>query len=121
MSETHPFDYAERDLPYRKVAIWSFGLFFSIIVVMGLMWALFGAPGTPIDPKAVLNRSMTQPPLQPRPWVDLKEFRKQQNLHLSTYGWVDKNAGVVRIPIERAIELTSERGLPARGVAQGQK
>ena len=33
---------------------------------------------------------------------------------LGSYGWVDKNAGVVRIPIDAAMKLTLERGLPAR-------
>ena len=36
---------------------------------------------------------------------------------LTTYGWVDKNAGTVRIPIDRAKELLLERGLPVRGHA----
>ena len=30
---------------------------------------------------------------------------------LDSYGWVDKDAGVVRIPIEEAMKLTVERGL----------
>jgi hypothetical protein len=34
---------------------------------------------------------------------------------LTTYGWMDQNAGVVRLPIERAKELILERGLPVRG------
>jgi len=36
---------------------------------------------------------------------------------LSTYGWVDNNGGVVRIPIARAKSLRLERGLPVRGTA----
>jgi len=33
---------------------------------------------------------------------------------LESYAWVDKNAGIVRIPIEEAIRLTLQRGLPTR-------
>jgi hypothetical protein len=33
---------------------------------------------------------------------------------LQSYGWIDQQKGVVRIPIERAMELTAERGLPVR-------
>ena len=29
---------------------------------------------------------------------------------LDNYGWVDKSAGVVRIPIDRAIDLLAVRG-----------
>jgi hypothetical protein len=36
---------------------------------------------------------------------------------LGTYGWVDKNAGLVRIPIEEAMRIAVERGLPARSRA----
>ena len=37
---------------------------------------------------------------------------------LESYAWVDKSAGVVRIPIERAIEVLAERGAAAsRGAA----
>jgi hypothetical protein len=33
---------------------------------------------------------------------------------LYSYGWVDQKAGTVRIPIERAMELLAQRGLPVR-------
>lgn len=48
---------------------------------------------------------------------DVKEMRDQleaeENL-LHRYSWVDEPGGTARIPIERAIELTAERGLPVR-------
>ena len=37
-----------------------------------------------------------------------------QDAALRSYGWVDKNAGIVRIPIDEAIRLTLQRGLPTR-------
>jgi hypothetical protein len=37
---------------------------------------------------------------------------------LEGYQWVDEQAGVVRIPIERAMELLAERGLPSRSAAE---
>ncbi len=33
---------------------------------------------------------------------------------MHSYGWVDQPAGVVRIPIDRAMELLAQRGLPTR-------
>ncbi len=33
---------------------------------------------------------------------------------LYSYGWVDEKAGIVHIPIERAMELIAQRGLPVR-------
>ncbi len=32
---------------------------------------------------------------------------------LNTYAWVDKDAGVVRIPVDRAIDLLAQKGLPS--------
>lgn len=43
-----------------------------------------------------------------------RDFLMNQEKQLNSYGWVDKTAGVAHIPIERAMELTVERGLPVR-------
>ena len=44
----------------------------------------------------------------------LRRFRESENATLTTYGWIDQNNGVVRIPIDRAKVLLLERGLPTR-------
>ena len=49
--------------------------------------------------------------------VNLQALRKKEQDALTTYGWVDQHAGVVRIPMERAKDLLLERGLPVRGAA----
>jgi hypothetical protein len=60
-------------------------------------------------------RPLPPPPrLQTYPFDDIKELRRAEAPRLERYEWVDKNAGIVRIPIERAIDLTAERGLPYR-------
>ena len=62
-----------------------------------------GTPGGP-QPQLLVNES-----------GNLAQFRAHEREVLTTYGWADKNAGAVRIPIERAKELLLERGLPTRG------
>jgi hypothetical protein len=52
----------------------------------------------------------------------LKTLRQADAKELTTYGWIDKNKGVVRLPIERAMELTvaelsSKRPIPAYPIA----
>ncbi len=42
----------------------------------------------------------------------LYDFRRQEEDKLNTYGWVDQNAGVAHIPVERAMQLIVQRGLP---------
>ena len=45
---------------------------------------------------------------------ELRDFREGEEKNLYTYGWVDQNAGTVHIPIERAMELIVQRGLPTQ-------
>lgn len=59
-----------------------------------------------------------QPALQTNAVQDLQQFRASEETKLRSYGWVDKNAGVVRIPIERAMDLIAAQGLPVRPQAQ---
>jgi hypothetical protein len=40
------------------------------------------------------------------------DYLMSQERHLNSYGWVDEQSGVAHIPIERAMELTVQRGLP---------
>lgn len=63
-------------------------------------------------PQAV--RNMPQPKLQPDPVADLNKFRVSEEDKLNTYGWVDQKAGTVHIPIEKAIDMVAEQGLPVR-------
>ena len=55
-----------------------------------------------------------EPRLQTTPREDLRILREQEDAVLNSYGWVDRSTGVVRIPIEEAMKLTVQRGLPAR-------
>ena len=56
------------------------------------------------------------PRIQSNPGADMQSyFQSQQNL-LNSYGWIDRQNGIVRLPIDRAMELVLQRGLPARRV-----
>jgi hypothetical protein len=54
------------------------------------------------------------PRLQADPEITLAPFVEEQEARLNSYGWVNKDSGIVHIPIERAMKLTVERGLPAQ-------
>jgi hypothetical protein len=66
------------------------------------------------------DRLPPEPRLQANPRQDLKELRDAEEARLKSYGWVDRNAGVVRIPIDEAMKLTLQRGLPARAATEQQ-
>ncbi len=98
-----------------------FGLAAIVILAMILMWWLSGSlKGKSVDhdptpspiPEASERRLPPGPRLQSSPEAELIEMNRDYDHLLSSYGWVDKRNGIARIPLERAIELLAERGLP---------
>ena len=92
----------------------------SYVIVLGVFW-LFDRQATanepaPVYPMAVGlgDRLPPEPRLQTDPKQELRTLREHQHQTLEGFEWVDKNAGVVRLPIEQAMKMTLERGLPAR-------
>jgi hypothetical protein len=74
-------------------------------------------PGSFVAAPFASARPLPPPPrIQPNPGADMQTyFQSQQNL-LNTYGWIDRQNGIVRLPIGRAMELTLQRGLPTRSL-----
>jgi hypothetical protein len=54
------------------------------------------------------------PRIEEHPAIEIQQLHAQEDQTLSTYGWVDKGKGMVRIPLARAMELQMERGFPTR-------
>ncbi len=69
---------------------------------------------TPAHPLRDARVSSTEPRLQPDPPRQKGELRRIEDHLLTTYEWVDKEQGLVRIPIDRAMDLISRRGLPEK-------
>ncbi len=63
---------------------------------------------------AGVSQEPPSPRLQTQPFKDVYQLKAEQRGALTSYGWIDKANGVAHIPIERAMELTLQRGLPAR-------
>jgi hypothetical protein len=60
------------------------------------------------------TQTFPQPRLEENERTQLRQFIEDQERKLATYDWVDKDKGTVRIPIDRAMELIRQRGLPVR-------
>src|ERR1700676_553019 len=69
------------------------------------------------DYKDYLKQSFPAPQLEIDERGQLDKIRIDEEETLSSYDWVDQKAGTVRIPIDRAMDLIAQRGLPVR--AQG--
>src|ERR1700716_1585783 len=60
------------------------------------------------------EKTFPTPRLEQDERTQLNDIRMAEEQKLSSYDWVDQKAGTVRIPIDRAMELVSQRGLPVR-------
>jgi hypothetical protein len=113
--ETHDADV--RAIVIAAVAF-AVGVACALWLVLGMFRFLnhHRAVVTPSNPLAETGRQQfpPQPRIEEHPAIELEQLRKQEEIILSTYGWTDKKAGVVRIPIDQAIELQLERGFPTR-------
>jgi hypothetical protein len=113
----------DRDLNIKAVVITGVALALGTAVVFALMWGFYlglkqldrakDLPPSPI-PEANIAQPPPEPRLQESPGIDLQRLRAEEERILTTYGWVDREAGIVRIPIENAIDLLAETGLPVK-------
>jgi len=117
------------DVNIRGIFGFAAGLIIVAAAVHFIVWMLFlyfGArEARGMTQQFPLAASQTQrvppePRLQTDPRQDLLDLRSAEDAILDRYAWVDKNGGVVRIPIGEAMKLTVQRGLPTRP-ANGEK
>ncbi|HEV2234629.1 MAG TPA: hypothetical protein VGV68_14650 [Terriglobia bacterium] len=99
------------------------GLFLLIVAAlfgMRLMFSYFNRTrqlGPAASPFAYTKAAPPGPGLQVHPAQDLKRLVLGEDEKLNSYGWVDQKAGIARIPIDRAMDLLIEKGLPVRGAS----
>jgi hypothetical protein len=65
-------------------------------------------------PKDYPQGAFPNPKLEEDERGQLNNVRLKEEETLASYGYIDKNAGTVRIPIDRAMDLIAQRGLPVR-------
>jgi hypothetical protein len=135
-------EFERQDLTAKSVVI-----FLVVLAVIGIashivLTGMYGyldryeqahqPPQNPLVPKAEADtrrastedeQKFPQPRLETDERGELSSVRSREEQTLNSYGWVDEKAGTVRIPIERAMELTAQRGLPVRPMmnASGKK
>ncbi len=119
--------YELRDASWRAVVVTGMGIVaasFLITVLLAWMFRYLaggsGAKTTNISniraPKHGLAVMITPQSLPPYPRLmvnepgDLHSVKAAWQRRLSSYGWVDRRAGVVHIPIERAMDILAGRG-----------
>lgn len=73
-------------------------------------------PRLQLAPSTAEQLEARQPPnfKLDHPLQEMKRLRDEENKKLSSYGWADEKAGVVRIPIEEAKKRLLQNGIPTR-------
>ena len=122
--------YEHTDASVWIIVKFLFWLAISAVIIhvgLGLLYALLieraEETGDPRYPLAAEQgeRLPPAPRLQQFPHIELYQFRQGEEVFLHGYGWMNKETGIVHIPIEDAMRLTVERGLlPSRTPADGQ-
>jgi hypothetical protein len=124
-------EFEREDLGARSVFEFLIGVAVMVAVASLLGWGIYRHMDTyqrahqPVQNPLVQNATtdtrvvtpsdiekFPPPRLEKNERLEITDFRLQEERTLNSYGWVDEKAGVVHIPIERAMQLVAERGLP---------
>src|SRR5689334_19130340 len=96
----------------RGVLIGAGAIFASVLVSVLAAGVLLKSSGG--EPPAIVGKPFSRvagPALEATPQEDLRGFRAEERRKLEEYRLVDEKAGVVHIPIERAMaQLAEEHG-----------
>lgn len=112
--------YETRDVEPKPLIRSGLGLYIFIIassILTYVVYALMVPRQNVVPPPRSPANTPPPPVLQTNAKRDIRDLRAEENRILHSYGWVDRNAGVVRIPINRAIDILAQRGLPTRSAS----
>jgi hypothetical protein len=110
------------ELNLRSIFWLTLGLLVILVIAVVAMW-FFGFaikdnliaedPPPPALPEARMEHTPPAPNLQADPRQELLDLRAEAEKLLTTYGWVDENNGLTRVPIDRAMDTLIDQGLPS--------
>jgi hypothetical protein len=117
--------YEHSDIRPGAVVAGAVGLLVSMAVLLVVITVFASSvTGIPVTIRPLADSSQgiaggppptpPAPRLEAQPGQDLAAYRGVERAKLSTYRWVDRQAGLVAIPIDRAMDMVAQQGLPAR-------
>jgi hypothetical protein len=123
--------FEQQDMSPNAVYAFLGGLAVAGILVYFVLWGFYHAldayqkrhqpPQNPLVQQTAADtrnvspeeiKQFPQPRLERDERGEINDFRLHEEQTLNSYGWVDQKAGVVRIPIDRAMQLIAQQGLP---------
>ncbi len=109
--------YEVEDASAKGIAVFAVGLFTIIIgtmLVLGIMYKFLYHDDQAIPVPEAQANFQNAPKARTSIDEDWVGIDVQARQHLEGYGWTDRRQGVVKLPIERAMELVAKEGLPTR-------
>jgi hypothetical protein len=101
--------YEQSDWPLGRIGLILAAILVLLVISPFVMIAAF--PTTPSDVSRALTVEPPQPRLQTDPSEDLARFRAEEEKRLDSYYWIDKNKGIVHIPIAQAMKTLAAEGI----------
>jgi hypothetical protein len=106
-----PRDYERSDAEPRLIGWLAAGIAFFLVATPFLLSAVYPDAYRRGDISGHLPLP-PEPRLQIHPAADLAKLHAAEDTQLESTGWTDRAQGVVHIPIDRAMTLVVQRGLP---------
>lgn len=103
-------DYERSDADPRLICLLALGGAAFLVLAPVILSAVY--PLARHEPLARAPESIPGPRLQIDPGKDLRASSAAASARLSSYGWIHQPGGILHLPIDRAMRLTAERGLP---------
>ena len=111
MDDQASFDYERSDIESGGVAWIAAGLAAFVLAVPLLMPLIYPQSMDHISPVAPPALTANAPELEVAPGPDLQNLNRAEAQLADSYGWTDREHGVVRIPVARAMERLVHKGL----------
>ena len=120
--------YDHSDLGARGIVGFLIGLAVTVVFIHIIIWGFIRTYAY-FEPKALPRTTAIMAPPPPRgnpasrfpaPQLqsdeagDMDNYRQAVEQQLNSSGWINQGAGVAHIPVEHAIDLVAQRGLPVR-------
>ena len=126
-------DFEREDLTPKPILLFLLALIVGCVLVALVLRGMYGylesydnhhqpvqsplVPQSTADTRYISPNDIArfpEPRLESNERSEINDFRIREEETLNRYGWVDQPGGAVRIPIERAMRLVAQRGLPTR-------
>src|SRR5262249_54958007 len=83
-----------------------------VLLVTSCFVLIAAFPNALPDVDRTLGIAPPGPRLQTNPQAELQRFRAEEEKWLNTYRWIDKQNGIVHIPIDQAMKKLARTGVP---------